>query len=455
MDPSLIGTLLVIVPLASVAIAAVWFASAWMINRTAWNPRVRQSVRAVFHGPGVAIIAGYAIILTETAIWNVYSASLPDALEPASFAVLVELVVLWSFIAVAASAVRRHVLSDQYPSGRYLIYGIYTVGLLALVIILLSSPLVPRVATSIWTIVGFLAGLVATYIVAHIVNIVLDRYLRGLASRQPRLKTIYAFLRRFILAGVILIGVAITTYASFPAAAGTVTGLILAAGFLSIVLGLAAQSTLANIVAGMMVSLSQPFQIGDAVVFSGDWCVVEDIRLTYTVLRTWDLRRLMVPNSLFQSNVLVNYTAVDPTMLVIVSLSISYESDVDRAREVMLDEARHHPDCQPLGNLPITHVMEYQDSGVLLRLLSAARDQSTAFQVEKDLLYSIRKRFAKEGIQLPYPTRRVLLERAEPVTDGLVASGALPPADPASGASQDPGTRNRPIQPRNDRVVRR
>ena len=110
-------------------------------------------------------------------------------------------------------------------------------------------------------------------------------------------------------------------------------------------------------------------------------------------------------------------------MLVIVYLVITYDSDVDRAREIMVEEARKHPDYRPLGNLPVTHVMDYQGGGnqgtgmyggVDLRLLSAAKDQSTAFQVEKDLLYSIRKRFDQEGIRIAYPTQRVIVESSDP-----------------------------------------
>jgi len=131
-----------------------------------------------------------------------------------------------------------------------------------------------------------------------------------------------------------------------------------------------------------------------------------------------------VPNAMFQSSVVVNYSAVDPTMLVIVLITITYESDVDRAREIMLDEARKHPDCIRLGNLPITHVMDYGDNGVDVRLLAAAKDQPTAFQVEKDLLYSVRKRFGEAGVGLPYPTRRVIVEQRAPdrPTSGLPSS---------------------------------
>ncbi len=158
----------------------------------------------------------------------------------------------------------------------------------------------------------------------------------------------------------------------------------------------------------------------------------------------------MVPNSMFQSGVIVSYTAVDPTMLVIVYLVITFESDVDRAREIMVDEAKRHPDFLPLGNLPVTHVMDYPGGGnrgsgmyggVDLRLLSAARDQPTAFQVEKDLLYSIRQRFAAEGVQVAYPTQRLIVESAEGRGRSPGGRSSGPERPPDEGRDRSPPTR--------------
>jgi small-conductance mechanosensitive channel len=409
-------TLLFLLLTTAGAAAVDWVVPSVGVRRTKWTAPVRATVVSVFHGPALAVILGAGLLELDSLFWSANPGVFPSLLSPVAVLVIAELAVIWTAVGVAALAVRRHVLSVQARSGRFLLYGIYMAGLLGVVVALLSSPEVPPLAGGIWAVVGFGAGLLVTYLVVHTVNVVAERYFSALANRRPQLDTIYRFLRRALLGVIVLIGVAVSTYANFPTAAAGVTSLVLAAGFLSIVIGLAAQSTLSNVVAGAMVSLAQPFEIGDAVVFpypNGDWCFVEDIRLTYTVLRTWDLRRLMVPNAMFQSSVVVNYSAVDPTMLVIVSLQITYESDVDRARSVMLEEARKHPDFRPLSNLPVTHVMEYADNGVQLRLLAAAKDQPTAFQMEKDLLYSIRKRFTDIGVQLPYPTRRVILEKAQ------------------------------------------
>ncbi|HTT46104.1 MAG TPA: mechanosensitive ion channel family protein [Thermoplasmata archaeon] len=420
-SPPMMTLLLLLLTTAGAAVIA-WVVPSVGLRRTKWTAPVRATVVSVFHGPVLAVILAAGLLELDSLFWSANPGAFPSLLSPAAVVVIAELAVIWTAVGVAALAVRRHVISVQERSGRYLLYGIYMAGLLGVVIALLSSPEVPPLAGGIWAVVGFGAGLLVTYLVVHTVNIVAERYFSALANRRPHLDTIYRFLRRALLGVIAFLGVAVSTYANFPTAAAGVTSLVLAAGFLSIVIGLAAQSTLSNVVAGAMVSLAQPFEIGDAVVFpypNGDWCYVEDIRLTYTVLRTWDLRRLMVPNAMFQSSVVVNYTAVDPTMLVIVYMVITYDSDVDKAREIMVEEARKHPDFKSLGNLPVTHVMDYQGGGnqgsgmyggVDLRLLSAAKDQPTAFQVEKDLLYSIRKRFDQEGIQIAYPTQRVIVE---------------------------------------------
>ena len=427
------NVLIEIALLTVVATAILWEIPPLLARHIPWSPLLRKTYVSLFRGPSISIVLATAVIELDQLYWNANPGLFPSLLEPAAVAVIAELVVVWMVVAAMALAVRRHIVGEHRASARFLQYGIYAAGLLGVVMVLLTSPEVPHVEAGIWAVIGFGAGLLVTYLTVHIVNLIANRYFAALAHRQPGLETVYRFLRRVLILVIVLIGVTVSTYANFPNTAAALTELILAAGFLSIVVGLAAQSTLSNLIAGAMVSISQPFKLGDAVVFpypNGDWCIVEDVRLNFTVLRTWDLRRLMVPNAMFQSNVIVNYTAVDPTMLVIVYMVITYEANVDRAREIMVEEARKHPDFLPLGNLPVTHVMDYQGGGnqgtgmyggVDLRLLSAAKDQPTAFQVQKDLLYSIRKRFETEGIPLAYPTQRVILD-----SQGARSPGRLP-----------------------------
>jgi len=293
-----------------------------------------------------------------------------------------------------------------------IVYLTYIIGVIVVIYLILSSPFISVIKVELlYSVLIFITGLTITFIATYAVNHVMTGYVQELVSREPKLVTIYTFLRRLALSVIIFTGAIIATFAAFPAAGAALASLLIAAGFVSIVVGLAAQSSLSNIISGITISLSQPFRIGDAVVFRNDFCFVEDIKLSHTVLRTWDNRRLMVPNSILQSEVIINYSINDPTMLVPLTVQVSYESDLEKAMNIMVDIARKHPDFLPAPDLPQVVVMEFADSGIVLRLLSRAKDQPTAFMMARDLLFQIKKEFDANGIEIPYPRRFLVLDR--------------------------------------------
>lgn len=270
----------------------------------------------------------------------------------------------------------------------------------------------PQVSSGIlWSAASFIVGLAITFIVVYLINSVLGRYFGRITERDPRLLTTFTFLRRLIISVIALIGVMSATFTAFPGAQGVIASIFVAAGFASIVIGLAAQSSLSNVISGIVTSVSQPFRIGDAIMFRKDFCFVEDMKLIHTVLRTWDNRRLVVPNAILQNEVIINYSVEDPTMLAPVYVQVSYESDLEKAMQIMVEVARKHPECMPTGNLPNAVVMEFQDSGILLRLLSRAKDQPTAWKMARDLLLEIKKEFDRQGIEIPYPRRYLVAGR--------------------------------------------
>ncbi|MEJ5293227.1 MAG: mechanosensitive ion channel family protein [Candidatus Methanosuratincola sp.] len=271
---------------------------------------------------------------------------------------------------------------------------------------------------------NFVIGVSVTLIIAYLINRTLHVRIAKIIERNPSLETSYCFIRRLVLAVVIIIGVTSATFAAFPELGASIASIFVAAGFASIVVGLAAQSTLSNILAGMTISIFQPIRIDEAVMFNNEFCFVEDIKLMHTVLRTWDNRRLMVPNSRLQNEVIVNYTRTDPSKLTPVLVSISYESDLDKAMQIMVDVAKRHPDCLPMGDLPKVQVIEFGDSGITLRLLSRAKDQGTSFQMARDLLKEIKKEFDANGIEKPYPRRYLVVD---PKIQRLLEEGILKP----------------------------
>jgi small conductance mechanosensitive channel len=403
---------LVIMITAAVIASIAYYGLKKVILASRLAEPLRKALATIVPLPLAVGVFGYGAVLAVEKFASVYPGVLPYFATPAALTILLELVTLAVAVRAASIAVRhlKESVAEVRESAKLLMYGIYTLSLIVLADILLSSPLSPAVQADVWAMLNFLMGLTVTYLAAYIANVALKRYTQALHEKGTRLKTTITFARRLTLAAIALIGVSAATFSSFPAAGGAIASLFIAAGFSSIVIGLAAQSSLSNLVAGMVVSISQPFEIGDAVVFRNEFCFVEDIRLMLSVLRTWDNRRLMIPNQLFLTEVVTNYTAKDATMLAPVLVQISYESDVDKAMNIMVRVAREHPDCMPIGNLPNVVVMEYNESGISLRLLSRAKDQPTAFQMERDLLYSIRKEFLSNGIAIAYPRREVVVK---------------------------------------------
>jgi len=181
--------------------------------------------------------------------------------------------------------------------------------------------------------------------------------------------------------------------AVFPGLGDAVYGMLVAGGFAAIVLGLAAQSTLANIFAGVSLSTSQPFHLNDSVRSEMSFCYVEDLRLTHTVLRSWNNRRIIVPNSVMMSEVFINYSLTDATKIVPVELYISHESDIELATGIMLKAAKEHPNALKAKEEPEVFVLNVDSTGVKLRLQTRAKDQDAEWLMERDLLKTIKKEF--------------------------------------------------------------
>ncbi len=188
-----------------------------------------------------------------------------------------------------------------------------------------------------------------------------------------------------------------------------ITPLLASAGILSLAVAFAAQETLSNIISGASLAVSKPFRIGDAVMIDNEYGIVEDMTLRHTIIRIWDNRRVIIPNSILSKEKIINYSIGDPSMVVKVEVGISYESDIDKAMKIMKDCAKKHKDFIP-DSEPVVRVIELGDSSVNLRLTCKAKDKPTAFAMACDLRKKIKEEFDKKGIEIPYPRRYVIIE---------------------------------------------
>jgi small-conductance mechanosensitive channel len=152
------------------------------------------------------------------------------------------------------------------------------------------------------------------------------------------------------------------------------TGLLASAGVAGIVIGFAAQKSIATLLAGIQIALSQPIRIDDVVIVEGEWGRIEEIHLTYVVVKIWDLRRLVVPVSYFIDRPFQNWTRTSPELLGTVSLHCDYSVSVDEIRE----ELNRILDQSELWDrkLRSVQVTDANDRTMLVRALFSAKDSA-------------------------------------------------------------------------------
>jgi small-conductance mechanosensitive channel len=143
---------------------------------------------------------------------------------------------------------------------------------------------------------------------------------------SPTASTRLRLVRRLVYVAIIVIAVALALI-QFPSVKRVAAGVLASSAVLGLVIGFAARQTLANAVAGILLSITQPIRIGDLVSFEGETGTVEDIRLSYTYVRTEAGSRLLIPNERLAQNTVHNHTIVDPRVRVEVSVWVDRQVD--------------------------------------------------------------------------------------------------------------------------------
>ena len=218
----------------------------------------------------------------------------------------------------------------------------------------------------------------------------------------------------FRLKNVLVFLMALSVFASVVPGLRTLLGTLLAgAGVTAIIIGFAAKSTLANLISGLTLAIYRPISIGDAVEIEGHYGRIEDITLRHTVLLTWEQKRIIVPNEQLDNMTLINYTATDRKMTVRLDIGVSYDTDLDLARRLILDEASGCPHLTPpskASDPPSVYVVGFADSSITLRLFAWADDVSEYWMAKYWMLEQVKKRFDREGVEIPFPYQTLVFK---------------------------------------------
>lgn len=234
-------------------------------------------------------------------------------------------------------------------------------------------------------------------------------------------KTQYKFIAHLIRAFIYFIGFVSALY-SIPSLRGLSTSIFAGSGILAIIIGLASQQAMSNIVSGFFIAMFKPFRLGDRVKLIGkDFIgIVEDITLRHTVIRTFDNKRVIIPNSTINSAILENANIVDKKTFKFFEIGISYDSDIDRAIAIIREEVLKHPNFldnrtdkekKEKKDLVKIRLLKFTESAMIIRAWIWTKDPGTAFNIGCDLNIIIKKRFDQEGIEMPHTHQTIVLKK--------------------------------------------
>lgn len=159
--------------------------------------------------------------------------------------------------------------------------------------------------------------------------------------------------------------------------------LMASAGLVGLAVGAAAQPALKNLIAGIQMAFSEPIRLDDVLIVEGEWGRVEDIKLTYVVVRIWDDRRLIVPVSYFLEKPFQNWTTRTSDLLGTVFLHVDPAADVERIRARFVEAVKSNTRWD--GRVAILQVTEHRADALELRGLLSARNAGTAFDLRCDV----------------------------------------------------------------------
>ena len=157
------------------------------------------------------------------------------------------------------------------------------------------------------------------------------------------------------------------------------TGILASAGVVGLVVGFAAQKTLGNLLAGIQIAITQPIRLDDVVIVEGEWGWIEEITLTFVVVRVWDLRRVVLPIGYFLENPFQNWTRVSAEILGTVCLYLDYTAPVAAIREELQRIAGQSPLWD--GNVCGVQVTDASAQTLEVRALVSAVDSGKAWDL--------------------------------------------------------------------------
>ena len=271
--------------------------------------------------------------------------------------------------------------------------------------------------------------MMVTIIVSAVASAFFERRIRATSARDRQDTTTYKYLNSLATVGIYGTGIILAALA-IPAARDLATTALTGAGVLALIIGVAAQEAFANVIGGLFIAFFKPFRLGDVIKVADTVGRVEDLTLRHTVINNFQNKRVVIPNAIINKEKIENYSLTEYKTCEFVEIGISYDSDIDLAMTIIREEAMAHDyridnrsEREKKDNKPVVdvQVIGLGDSSVNLRAWVWAATYVTGFRMRNDLYKSIKQRFDREGIEIPFPHRTLIYKHP---TAKLTPSGA-------------------------------
>lgn len=265
--------------------------------------------------------------------------------------------------------------------------------------------------------------IVGALITTKLIRWLMDKSFSSASEIMQVDATRYKFIKNAVsfIIWIVVIGVIVSLIPQLKSLAVT---LFAGAGILVAIIGFAAQAAFSNIISGVFIVMFKPFRVGDMIkVGSQSYGIVEDITLRHTVIKNFENKRIIIPNSIIGSETIVNDSISDQRICRWIQLGISYDSDLDLAIKIIQDACDANPrtidDRTPEeieNGEPRTEVrvMNFGDSSIDLRAYAWMDDPLNAVKMASEILQEIKKQFDLQDIEIPFPHRTIVYKKDIP-----------------------------------------
>jgi potassium efflux system protein len=264
---------------------------------------------------------------------------------------------------------------------------------------------------SIVTILGAMLVFLTVFVVAKVLQSWLDSQVlqpSGLSSGlRDSIRTGLGY-TGFIVAGLIAVSYAGVDFSNIA----------IVAGALSVGIGFGLQSIVNNFVSGLILLAERPIKVGDWIIVGDEQGYVRKISVRATEIETFDRSNVIVPNSLLISEKVKNWTLHNNIGRVIIPVGVSYNSDPEQVKQILLDVARQNPQVLSFPE-PFVYFEDFADSSLNFQLYAFVLNITQSFSVRTALRIAILKTFREQGIEIPFPQRDVHLRDLDGLKQAL------------------------------------